>query len=70
LKRLAKWRHQVRLARSFQFPLNQLIPEPPTLIHTERMLLAAGGAALGARYPAMVFDTQAERNRPSWVVLI
>jgi len=46
------------------------MPEPPTLIDAESVSLAACRVALGARYPAMVFDAQAERNRPTWVVVI
>lgn len=54
----------------FLFPIDQLIPEPPTLVDAERLSLAARRVALGTRYPPMVFDAEAERYRPAWMILI
>ena len=54
----------------FLFPIDQLIPEPPTLVDAERVLLAAGRVALGARYPPMMFGAQAEYYRSTWVMFI
>jgi len=53
-----------------QFHLDQLLPEPPTLVDAERLSLAARRVALGTRYPPMVFDAEAERYRPAWMILI